>query len=56
MRRDPLGGDVKALRGYPIGYRRRVGSYRILFDLVQNTRTVLIHDVVRRTSTTHRRR
>ena len=56
MRDDPLAGDVKALRGHPIGYRRRVGNYRILFDLALNTRTVLIHDVVRRTSQTYRRR
>ena len=55
MRRDPLDGDVKRLTNYPISYRRRVGNYRILFDLDQTSRTVLIHDVVRRSSTTYRR-
>ena len=55
MRRDPLDGDVKRLTNYPISYRRRVGNYRILFDLDQTSRTVLIHDVVRRSSTAYRR-
>ena len=26
-------GDVKKLRGYTIGYRLRVGDYRVLFDM-----------------------
>jgi mRNA-degrading endonuclease RelE of RelBE toxin-antitoxin system len=55
MRRDPLGGDVKRLTNHPISYRRRVGDHRILFDLDHASRTVLIHDVVRRSSTTYRR-
>jgi mRNA interferase RelE/StbE len=53
MQLDPLGGDVKRLVNYPISFRRRVGDYRILFDLDHGTRTVLVHDVVRRSSTTY---
>lgn len=56
MQTDPLAGDVQALTGYPVGFRRRVGNYRILFDLDAAERIVLIHDVVRRLSTTYRRR
>ena len=48
-------GDVKALTGYPVAFCRRVGNYRILFDIDPAKREVLIHDVVRRSSTTHRR-
>jgi mRNA-degrading endonuclease RelE of RelBE toxin-antitoxin system len=33
MMRDPLSGDVVVLRDYPVGYRRRVGPYRVLFDV-----------------------
>lgn len=55
MQDDPLSGDVQALRNQPAGYRRRVGNYRILFDLDLTTRTVLVHDVLRRSSTTYRR-
>ena len=28
-----LSGDVKRLQGFTIGYRLRVGDYRVLFDL-----------------------
>ena len=31
--RDDLRGDVKRLKGTDPGYRRRVGDYRVLFDL-----------------------
>ena len=53
MQAEPLAGDVKALTGYPVAFRRRVGSYRILFDLDPAQREVLVHDVVRRSSTTY---
>lgn len=56
MARDPLSGDVAVLRDYPVGYRRRVGSYRILFDVDPATRSVQVQEIERRTSTTYRRR
>src|SRR5215813_4211065 len=31
MQQDPFSGDVVHLRSSAVGYRRRVGSYRILF-------------------------
>ena len=54
MQEDPLRGDVKALRNHPVSFRRRVGSYRVLFDVDLATKTVLIHDVLRRSDTTYR--
>jgi mRNA-degrading endonuclease RelE of RelBE toxin-antitoxin system len=56
MSRDPLAGDVVVFRDYPVGYRRRVGSYGVLFDIDQATRSVQIQEIERRTSTTYRRR
>jgi mRNA interferase RelE/StbE len=56
MERDPLSGDVALLKDYPVGYRRRVGPYRILFDIDRATQSVQIQDIERRTSTTYRRR
>jgi mRNA-degrading endonuclease RelE of RelBE toxin-antitoxin system len=51
---DPLSGDITALRGEYKGlYRRRVGSWRIIFGLKPEQRVVLIGDIVRRTSTTY---
>jgi mRNA-degrading endonuclease RelE of RelBE toxin-antitoxin system len=56
MTREPLSGDVVVLRDYSVGYRRRVGAYRVLFDADQATRSVQIQEIERHTSTTYRRR
>jgi mRNA-degrading endonuclease RelE of RelBE toxin-antitoxin system len=55
MQEDPLSSDVQVLRNQPTSYRRRVGSYRIMFDIDVTARMVLIHDVLRRSTTTYRR-
>ena len=53
MKREPRGGDTKPLRGRHQGaYRRRVGSWRIIFTVKTETRTVLVADITRRTSST----
>jgi mRNA interferase RelE/StbE len=39
IERDPLSGDVVLLKDYPVGYRRRVGPYRILFDIDRTMRS-----------------
>jgi len=33
MREDPFRGDIKRLKGQPNSWRRRVGNYRIIYDL-----------------------
>ena len=54
MKTDPLSGDITALRGDYRGlYRRRVGSWRIIFGLKPENRVVLIGNIMRRTSTTY---
>ena len=55
MKTDPLAGDITALRGEYRGlYRRRVGSWRIIFfALKPDRRAVLVGDIVRRTSKTY---
>jgi len=52
MRTDPLSGDVVKLRGFD-AFRRRVGSYRIVFDIDFRARGVRVLDILRRTSTTY---
>jgi mRNA-degrading endonuclease RelE of RelBE toxin-antitoxin system len=56
MGRDPFVGDIVALKGDRTGYHRRVGDHRILFDVDHEARTVEIQQILRRTSTTYRRR
>lgn len=54
MARDPFAGDVLKLAG--VTYRRRVGAYRIIFDVTPAFRLVHIKDIFRRTTTTYRKR
>ena len=53
MEQDPFSGDIVRLKAQLIAWRRRVGDWRILFDIEPEKRRVLVHDVVRRTSTTY---
>jgi mRNA-degrading endonuclease RelE of RelBE toxin-antitoxin system len=53
MSSNPFGGDIKFLKGTAGALRRRVGSWRILFDVDQSGRRVVILGVKRRTSTTY---
>ena len=54
MEQEPLSGDVIPLRGLCAGsFRRRVGSWRIIFALKWDAQVVFVADVARRTSTTY---
>jgi mRNA-degrading endonuclease RelE of RelBE toxin-antitoxin system len=54
MKREPYSGDTKPLRGrHQGGFRRRVGSWRIIFAVKTEIRTVLVADITRRTSSTY---
>jgi mRNA-degrading endonuclease RelE of RelBE toxin-antitoxin system len=54
MKREPLSGDVVPLRGrYQGSFRRRVGSWRILFTFDLEQKTVEVYDIRRRTTTTY---
>jgi mRNA-degrading endonuclease RelE of RelBE toxin-antitoxin system len=50
---DPFGGDVRPLENQPTAFRRRLGDWRIFFDVYPDRRVVEIVHVVRRTSTTY---
>lgn len=52
MRVDPYVGDIQKLKGEE-AWRRRVRSYRVEFRVYQDTRTVLVYKLKRRTSTTY---
>jgi mRNA-degrading endonuclease RelE of RelBE toxin-antitoxin system len=52
MGADPLVGDVVKLKGQA-AFRRRVGSYRIIFSIEFHTLAVGIADIQRRTTTTY---
>ncbi len=53
MRSDPLSGDLVKLAGHD-AFRRRVGNYRIIFQIDFRTFAVGVFDIQRRTTTTYR--
>ncbi len=53
MAADPLAGDVVKLKGTD-AFRRRVGDWRIVFDIDFGARAVRVFDVLRRSETTYR--
>ena len=49
---NPYGGDIKKLTGDNV-WRRRVGSYRIFYEIRKDEQVVYIYNVERRTSKTY---
>ena len=53
MQDDPFHGDLNRLKGTSTAWRRRVGSYRIIYDLYFDEHLIVISAILRRTSTTY---
>ena len=53
MTKNPFSGDIIRLTAERATWRRRVGSYRLFFDVDPGQRRVDIVDIARRTSTTY---
>jgi len=53
MEVNPFAGDVRKLKGGREGYRRRVGDWRIFFDIHAEKHLVVVTAVERRTSKTY---
>ena len=49
----PYAGDIVKMRGEKDVWRRRVGAYRIFFEVLSEERVVYVYRVERRTSTTY---
>ncbi len=49
----PFWGDIKKMQGLESIWRRRVGSYRIFYDVKAAEKTILVLRVERRTSQTY---
>jgi len=50
---NPFAGDVKKMSGKEDIWRRRVGSYRIFYKVIQDLKIVYIFEITRRTSKTY---
>lgn len=53
MRNDPFSGDIARLEHQPTAWRRRVGDWRIFFDLYPDRQLIVVAAIRRRTSTTY---
>lgn len=53
MEINPYGGDVQKMDGADNVWRRRVGSYRVKFEVYENEKLVYIFSIERRTSSTY---
>jgi mRNA interferase RelE/StbE len=53
MQEDPFSGDIKRLKGQAAAWRRRVGNYRIAYDLHLEEHRIVVAGILRRTSTTY---
>ena len=53
MPTNPFVGDIEKMKGEEYSWRRRVGSYRIFYDLYVDARVIHVTEVTRRTSSTY---
>ena len=53
---NPFFGDIEKMEGEKNVWRKRVGSYRISFEIYMDKRIVFVFDIKRRTTTTYRHR
>jgi mRNA-degrading endonuclease RelE of RelBE toxin-antitoxin system len=53
MQQNPFSGDIVRLTSERCTWRRRVGAYRIFFDVYPERRHIDVVDISRRTSTTY---
>jgi len=53
MQENPFQGDIKRLKGQQTAWRRRVGNYRILYDLFPDEQLIVVSAILRRTSSTY---
>jgi mRNA-degrading endonuclease RelE of RelBE toxin-antitoxin system len=48
MEKNPFRGDIKRLKGQSTAWRRRVDSYRIIYDLDVTRLLIVVHGILRR--------
>lgn len=54
--KNPYTGDIEKLSGETNIWRRRVGAYRLTYELYPQSQFIAVLDVCRRTTTTYKKR
>jgi len=49
----PYAGDIEKMEGEAYAWRRRIGSYRLFYEVHQGDRNVYVFRIERRTSKTY---
>lgn len=49
----PYSGDIQKMKGEKNVWRRRIGSYRLFFELLQEEKVIHVYHVERRTTATY---
>lgn len=49
----PYSGDIQKMKGEKNVWRRRIGSYRLFYEVLQNEKIIHIFHIERRTTTTY---
>jgi len=50
---NPFSGDIQKMKGEENVWRRRIGSYRIFYDILTEKNTIHVYHVERRTTQTY---
>jgi mRNA interferase RelE/StbE len=50
---NPFAGDIEKMKGEEFVWRRRVGNFRVLYELHVAKKTVAVFNIERRTSSTY---
>lgn len=53
LENDPFSGDMQKMKGEDSVWRRRVGSYRIKYELHISTNIIYVYEIKRRGSNTY---
>lgn len=56
MEQNPFAGDLEHLTNVSPAFRRRVGSFRIKFDVFTERRIVQVYEIKRRNENTYKKR
>jgi len=50
---NPYSGDFKKILGEENSWRRRIGAYRIFYEIIPQEKTIFVFRIERRTSKTY---
>lgn len=53
MTSDLFSGDIEKMSGHENGWRKRIGSYRIFYEIRLEVKLIIVFKIERRTSTTY---